>query len=82
MIPVEDDKMQVLNEGQYCIIRSDVYEKAINEGKSNENGDLCDAIANLIRPLDNGNGEPVIADITAGYVFSIQFAGILKIHKL
>lgn len=77
LIPVEADKMQVLNEGQYIVIRTDVYENALTEGLNNENGDLCEAIANLIRPKDNGNG-PEIADISAAYVFSIQFDNTLK----
>ena len=72
LIEVETDKMQVLNEGQYIVVRSDVYESAFAQGLSNENGDLCEAIANLIRTKDNGNG-PEIEDVTAAYVFSIQF---------
>ena len=72
LMPVETDKMQVLNEGQYIVVRTDVYENAVAQGLSNENGDLCEAIANLIRTKDNGNG-PEIEDVTAAYVFSIQF---------
>ncbi len=72
LIEVEVDKMQVLNEGQYIVIKNDVYNNAVAQGLNNENGDFCESIANLIRTKDNGNG-PEIADITAAYVFSIQF---------
>lgn len=77
LIEVETDKMQVLNEGQYIVIRKDVYDNAVAQGLSNDNGDLCEAIANLIRSKDNGNG-PEIADIIAAYVFSIQFDNLIK----
>lgn len=78
LIEVETDKMQILNEGQYILVRNDVFQNAISQGKNNENGDLCETIANLIRPKDDGNGQPMIEDVTAAYVFSIQFAGNVK----
>ena len=74
LVPVEARTMQVLNEGQYIVVRKDVYDNAVAQGLSNDNGDLCETIVNLIIPKDSGKGDDttVIADITAAYVFTIQ----------
>ena len=64
------DKMQELTEGQYIVVRTEVYESVKN--LNNENGDMYETVKNLM-PHDGNEGEIVNANSTAAYVFSIQF---------
>ncbi len=72
LISVHLDTMQELTEGQYIVVRTDVYESV--KDLNNETGNLFEAIKNLM-PHDSGKGDGTMvnANSTAVYVFTIQF---------
>lgn len=69
LISVDLDTMQELTEGQYIVVRTDVYDSV--KDLDNGNGDKCEAVKNLMP--HEVKEEMVNANSTAAYVFSIQF---------
>ena len=78
---VTTDNFQTLSEGRYFVVRKDVYNAAVADGKKNETGELYRSLSDLSEPHDDGKDNVVIEDITACYEIWIQFADSVKSKK-